>query len=134
MPYSTYEDLVATIGEDELTRLTGGTEPDLDKINNAIKNADCLIDAYTFGKCSIDEANIPDLIRKISVDLALVILSENYYHFSELSNTMIRKRRDSISLLQELSKGKITPVEEGCGSAIKVITNKLSLKGYENEY
>jgi phage gp36-like protein len=134
MPYSTYEDLVATIGEDELTRLTGGTEPDLDKINNAIKNADCLIDAYTFGKCRIDDENIPDLIRKISVDLTLVILSENYYHFSELSNTMIRKRRDSISLLQELSKGKITPVEEGCGSTIKVITNKLTLKGYENEY
>lgn len=133
MPYSTIEDIVALIGNDELARITDSEPPDEDKIQTAINQADSLIDAYTFGKCNIDSENIPPFINKISCDLTSVILSENYYRFNELPNATIRLKRQSISLLEDIAKGKLSVNNDNLPTTIHIITNKLKNHEDENE-
>jgi phage gp36-like protein len=133
MPYSTIEDIQMLIGAAELARLTDSEPPDEDKIQTAINQADSLIDAYTYGRCIIDAENIPPFINKISCDLTSVILSENYYRFNELPNATIRLKRQSISILEDIAKGKLLVNFENLPTTIQIITNKLKNHEVENE-
>lgn len=124
MAYSNNDDLLISINSSELARITGGSEIDYDKVNQARSNADSIIDAYLFSRISIDMEDIPNLLCKISVDLTLVNLFENYYSFSDVPNTIQRKRRDSINLLRDIALSKINLYPEN-SNKILVIKNKV---------
>lgn len=107
MAYSTYNDILANFGEDELSKVTSSESPDTDKIANTIVIADSYIDAYLIGRVNINQEQVPDIIRKISSDLAYVLLCEYYYSYLDTPNSVIRMKRDIFELLSAFANGSI---------------------------
>ncbi|MBX3043897.1 MAG: DUF1320 domain-containing protein [Candidatus Kapabacteria bacterium] len=128
MSYSDITDISELIGESELIRLTGSDPPDESKILAAIGFADSLINAYTYGRVTIPTVEVPPLINKISADLAIVLLSENYYRFNELPNTLLRLKIQSFKLLEDIAMGKISI---GDRQNIFKITNMITEKNHD---
>lgn len=124
MAYSNNDDLFICISSSELARITGGSEIDYDKVNQARNSGDSIIEAYLFGRIKLDLDNIPMIINKISIDLTIVNLFENYYSFSDIPNTIQRKKRDSINLLKEIALSKINIFPQN-SNKILVQTNKV---------
>lgn len=123
MPYSNNNDLINSIGSDELARITGGSSINTEMTDLARENADAIIDGYLFGRVGLDIDNIPELILKLSVDLTIVNLSENYYRLGDVPNTIIRKKRDSITILKDIASGKIIIGSDTTSESIISITN-----------
>jgi phage gp36-like protein len=126
MAYSSLTDLVNSISEEELIRLCGGEEIDEDKISIVLNFAQSLIDAYLFGKCEINNDDIPPLLKNISNDLAIITLSEWFYNFSELPNSIIRKKRETYNLLKDISTGKLNPLNTERHESIKILIKNIS--------
>lgn len=128
MSYCTVEGIVGILGEEEIQRLTN-LETDYEvRVQLAIDFADSLINGYLFNRQKIDENNIPVIINKISTELAIVILAENYYRFTEMPNSLIRQKRACISQLEDIAKGKISMFDNLPNSSIHFISNKIMEK------
>jgi phage gp36-like protein len=73
MAYCIQDDLLKMIPIAELAELTAesGTEPDSEVVAEAVAKADGEIDAYLGVRYSLPLAEVPALVRSLSVDLAL---------------------------------------------------------------
>lgn len=125
MAYSQILDMINSFGSDELAKITSNNPPDEYKINTAIAYSDSLIDAYSYGRCDFNKLDVPLLIKKISSDLAYVILCEYYYSYNELPNAVSRLKQTSFQLLDNIAKGHIAADTSNSSSKIIRITNKI---------
>ncbi|GAH73345.1 unnamed protein product, partial [marine sediment metagenome] len=76
MAYCTKTDILLEIPETVIARLTddsGGSPPAVDepRVARAIANADAVIDASCESSYTVPFVTVPNLIRKISVDLSI---------------------------------------------------------------
>ena len=109
MAYSTIDDIRALLPEDELLRLTddeGLGSVDTARVDAAIARADADIDSYCAARYSVPVSPVPQLLRNISVDLAVYDL----YSRTVISMPEARGRRhhDARRHLEGIAKGQAT--------------------------
>lgn len=106
--YFTNQDLAAELTTVNLTRVTGGDTIDYDVVNNARANAEALVNSYLNGRYPVPfEGEIDPIVKKISIDLAIVNLYENDRITGILPDTVKYRRNNAIALLEKLQKGDI---------------------------
>lgn len=131
MPYSTLDDIQALLPEDVLLSLTddeGMGVINQTRIDEAVAQADAEVDAYCGGRYVVPVDPVPDLMRKLSVDLAIY----NLYSRAVQSMPDVRSERyrNAIRQLEGIAKGSISlgvatvpgPADTGSGAE----TNKAT--------
>lgn len=73
MPYCTQDDLLSLVPEFEMASLTteGGEVPDATVMADCISRADAEIDGYLGIRYQVPLSPVPDLVKAMSVDLAI---------------------------------------------------------------
>lgn len=137
MDYSTLDDLKEQLSEDELIGLTDDADAgviDTSVTDRAISDANAVIDGYCKTKYTVPLEPVPDIIRKISVDLAI------YNLFSRKGDVIpemrIERYKNAIKFLEHISIGKITlgvdtpaPSTDGGPEATKKKTDRIFTMG-----
>ncbi len=106
MAYCTLTNLKNSISEDQLIQLTDDDdhgEIDTDKIDAAIAKADSKINGYCGKKYSVPFVIVPDVVRDLSVDIAV------YNLFSRRGAADGERRdqyQDAIKFLEGVASGK----------------------------
>jgi phage gp36-like protein len=109
MGYSTLDDINGQISEEDLIHLTD--DAGVDAVDNAviaraISDADAEIDSYCANRYSTPFSTVPDMIRKISVDMAI------YHLFSRraLAVPDVRQKRydNAVRFMRDVSNGRIS--------------------------
>lgn len=121
MTYCTQTDIETLIPMKELAELTteSGDTPDSSVIDAIISKAESEIDSYASACYVTPFASIPDIIRSLSVDMAI------YHLYSRRSAVPIIRRtryEDAIQFLGDVVAGKCNIVGAGGGE----ISNKSS--------
>ena len=141
MAYCTKEDILEQLPEQELITLTddaGTGTVDEDVVNRAITDADATIDAYCQGRYALPLNPVPEMIRKLSVDIAI------YNLYSRRNDVMpdVRTERykNAIRFLERVAEGKIqlgasTPQPESTANSVNLtsderIFNRENMGGY----
>jgi len=107
MSYSTLSDILKGISEEELAELTaesGGT-PDAALVTEAIAKADAEIDAYCGLRYQVPFSPVPEMVRSLSVDLAISHLFTRRNLKDEVRR---QKYEDAVKFLDRVSKGTAT--------------------------
>lgn len=127
MAYCTQSDIQNQISEDELIQLTDDSDEgavDADILARAVADADTVIDSYCGTKYSVPFSTVPDMVRKLSVDIAIY----NLYSRRMGAPDERKDRYDkAISFLRDVAKGMCllgadTPAEDGdAGCDITVV-------------
>jgi phage gp36-like protein len=106
MAYCTQADILKQLDEEILIQLTdddGAGVVDSGNVDRAIADADEEMDGYLSVKYSLPFPTTPNLVRKISVDLAICNL------YSRRDDTMPETRKDNcdkvVKMLDKLAKG-----------------------------
>lgn len=110
MNYSTDDDILLEISEEELARLTGdstGMTVDYDQIELARNASDELITSYISNKYTITESFSNPLITKLSVDLTIAALYEQAKKNTMLPETIAARKKGALSILERIRKGEI---------------------------
>ena len=108
MPYCTQSDILKQIAEAAVIQLTddSGTGAIVTAVvTAAIADADAEIDAYCSGRYPVPFSPVPDMVRKLSVDIAIYNL---FSRRAEITIGEDRKGRydNSIRFLRDVSQGK----------------------------
>lgn len=143
MPYCTQDDLLKLVPEAEMATLTtdaGETEPDAAVMADAIAKADAEIDGYLGIRYQVPLDPVPDLVKAISVDLAIYNLHKRR-PLMQMPETCRMVYGDRISFLKAVVAGNATigataaapstvsqDVEE-IGSSTRIFSDD-SLKGF----
>ncbi|MBI9092298.1 MAG: DUF1320 domain-containing protein [Desulfobacterium sp.] len=105
MAYCTLDDIKAMVDEDELISLTD----DFDtgsvvtvKVDSAIKDADALIDSYLVRQYSVPMDSVPDMVKKLSVDIAVYNI---YSRRGRTSDTVEKRYNDAVKFLKDVARG-----------------------------
>ena len=108
MPYCTKDDLLKKRSQDELIQLTDdeGTGFIVDSIiMKNISEADGEIDSYCKKKYNLPFNPVPEIINKLSVDIAIYNL---YSRRQDLTNEVVIKRYDdAIKFLKDIARGLV---------------------------
>lgn len=142
MPYSTLTDLEKLIPEAVIIQLTDDENAgsvNQARVDEAIAQADAEIDSYCGGRYTVPFVTVPDIARKISVDIAIYNLYSR--KVEEIPQTRAERYKNSIRQLGDIATGKITigepeaDVPEAGGvqtntTADDRIFTKDSLKGF----
>lgn len=115
MPYCTLTDIVKAIPEENLIQLTddeGRGVMDNSKIEEAINYAEQLIDGYLRGRYSVPLNPVPELIRRLAVDLAVFFLYSRRFELN-MPESMLERKRECIRLLEHIQQGKVLLGIEG---------------------
>lgn len=119
MAYSVLNDLKKLIPEETLIQLTddeGYGITNQTRIDEAIAQADAEIDSYCGGKYSVPfAAPAPDIIKKISVDIAIYNLYSR--RVEVIPETRTERYKNAIRQLEGISKGVISIGEDPAPSA-----------------
>ncbi len=110
MNYSTDDDILLEMSEEELARLTGdstGVTVDCEQIESARNASDELITSYLSNKYIITDLFTNPLITKISVDLTIAVLYEQSKKTSMLPETIAARKKSALSILERIRKGEI---------------------------
>lgn len=111
MPYCTLDDLKKSIPEANIIQLTDDTGTggaiDQTKVDEAIAYAGQLIDGYLRGRYSLPLNPVPELIKHLSVDLAVFHLYSRRFEL-EMPESMMAKYKNAIKLLEQIQKGLVT--------------------------
>lgn len=102
MAYSDKDYFLTKINEDTLDTLTGEED---DNLTSAIADADSLIDSYLRTIVSVPIDDPPDIIRRISYDIAIFYLHDRI-QYSDIPDFVRDKYDAAISFLKDLSSGK----------------------------
>ena len=124
MAYSTESDMIKALPEETIEELTDdeqSSEIHSPFVVEAISKADGEIDAYLVNRYTTPLAvPIPDIIRGISVDIAIYYLYKR--RVEEIPETRVMSYKDSIRTLRDIRDGKmplpITEEEEATASDI----------------
>jgi len=107
--YCTLEDIKKAISEKNLIELTddqGGGAIDTEKVQDAIEYAEQLINGYLRGRYPIPLEPVPELIRRLAVDIAVYQLYSRRFEL-DMPESMIQRRKETIKLLELIQAGKI---------------------------
>lgn len=141
MAYSTLTDIKELLPEETLIQLTdddGLGSVDQTKIDKAIAQADAGINAYCGKLYTIPFSTVPEVINKLSVDIAI-------YHLYSRRDVMpeIRGERykDAMRQLSDISRGVISlgvdpaPASTGSGVNINIKSNdRIFSRGTMDEF
>ena len=127
MAYCTSDDIKKIINEDVLTQLTDDENLGVigaEKVDEAIANADSMVDGYAASRYLTPFSPVPRLIHIISIDIAIYNLYSRRENVPEIRE---KRYKDAVKLLDRLADGKLTigevdqPVVESSG-VIKTTT------------
>ncbi len=107
MAYCTQADILNQLPEEELIELTDDANAgvvDEDVVTRAIADADAEINGYC-SRYSLPLSPVPDMIRKISVDLAVFNL---YSRLQEPPDQVKTRRASGASFLKDVSRGTVS--------------------------
>ncbi len=129
MAYSELSDLLKEFNYDELAKLSGDSSGQLineERINYAINNADAVIDSYLYGRYIIPLTEpVDNIIRKISVDLAIFHLYEYIYRYGSVPASTTWRRINAFKMLKDIQKGDlILQLAESVFPPPPIISNK----------
>ncbi|MBM4159117.1 MAG: DUF1320 domain-containing protein [Ignavibacteria bacterium] len=102
--YSTKEDFLKRVSEDDLNSLTDKED---DNLEEAINTADSIIDGYLsniFSELPLDDT--PKIITQISIDIALYNLHSRL-QYKDIPDHISKKYEGSIKLLEKIASGEI---------------------------
>jgi len=110
MPYSTIDDVRELLPEAEIVRLTddeGLGVAGVSRVSEAIAQADSEIDGYCGGRYSVPVQPVPDLLKKLSVDMAIY----NLYSRAVLvmPGARAERYRNAVRQLEGISRGLVFP-------------------------
>jgi len=109
MPYSTLTDIKKLIPEETVIQLTDDENTGAvveSRVTEAIAQADAEIDSYCGGRYTVPFATVPDIVKKISVDIAIYNLYSR--KVEELPETRSDRYKNAIRQLEGISKGLIS--------------------------
>lgn len=95
------------------------------RVVDAIRRADTLIDGYISGRYSLPFQTTPDLVKDISVNLAVCELySRN--HEAVLPEAIAARRKDNIKTLENIQKGLVVLHEPAKTEPAEILVNKTA--------
>lgn len=106
MAYCTQADITEQIPEAELIQLTDDGDlgvVDADAVARAIADADAEIDGYCGDRYTVPFSTVPDMIRKLSVDIAVYNL---YSRRTGAPENRQKRYDDAVKFLERVSDGK----------------------------
>lgn len=104
MSYCTQDDILEQLDEDVLIQLTDDDNVgvvDDDVVTRAIADADALIDSYCGTRCPVPFSTVPDIIRKLSVEIAIYHL---YGRRRGAPEDRQKRYDDAVKFLENVSK------------------------------
>lgn len=107
--YSTLTDLKKLIPETVIIQLTDDEDTgsvNQARVDEAIAQADAEIDSYCGGRYTVPFTTVPDIARKISVDIAIYNLYSR--KVEEIPETRSERYKNAIRQLGDIASGKIT--------------------------
>lgn len=114
MAYSTQSDLLEQISEDELIELTDDAAAgvvDTDAVTRAIVDADAEIDGYCGKRHTVPFTTVPEIIRKLSVDLSIFNLYARRSHL-EVPDSRQKRYDAAIRFLRDVARGIVSLGED----------------------
>jgi len=125
MPYCTLDDIKALLPEDVLIQLAddeGLGVVNQTRVDEAVAQSDAEIDSYCGGRYQVPVAPAPELLKKLSVDIAIY----NLYSRTVMTMPEVRgeRYRNAIRQLEGIAKGLISlgvgstpePADSGSGA------------------
>jgi len=109
MPYSTLDDIKKLIPEAVLIQLTddeGLGSVNQARIDEAIKQADAEINSYCGSRYTVPFTAVPDLVRKLSVDIAIYNIYSR--HMEVMPETRAERFKSAIRHLEAVAKGLVS--------------------------
>lgn len=119
------------MSENELARLTGdstGESIDTSMAEAAIASAESLIDAYLYGRYQVPIEEPEEIIKQISVKIAIFNLFSNKFRGSFVPNEVLASKLEAMSLLEGVFSGKIRL--RAAARNVGIITNNRFKKRY----
>lgn len=108
MAYSTLTDITKLIPEESVRQLTddeGLGEVNQARVAEAIAQADAEIDSYCCGRYTVPFASVPDVVRKLSADIAIYNLYSR--KVEEIPSARAERYKGAIRLLDGIARGLI---------------------------
>ena len=136
--YITLDDLKDLLSEEELIQLsddnnTGAVDEEI--VNRAIEDASSEIDAYLTAKMDVPLSYVPQIIKKLCVDIAVYNLFSRRLQ-DEMSENIRIRYQDAIKLLKMIAEGKLE-ITGGVGVKAKGYVKKggrvfsrVTMKGF----
>jgi phage gp36-like protein len=118
MPYSTVTDIKKLLPEELLIQLTDDENTETvnsSRVNEAIAQADAEIDSYCGIKYSVPFTTVPDIVKKISVDITIYNLYSR--RVEVIPETRADRYKNAIRQLEGISKGLISIGEDPAPAA-----------------
>lgn len=109
MPYSTLDDVRKLIADESLIQLTDDEAMgviDQNRVEEAIRQADAEIDSYCGERYSVPFSTVPEIVKKISVDIAIYALYSR--RVEEVPAVRAERYRSAVRQLEGISKGVIS--------------------------
>ena len=109
MSYSSLDDIKKLIPEETIIQLTDDENlgfVNQSRIDEAIAQADAEIDSYCGGRYTVPLSPVPDIIRKISVDIAIYNLYSR--RVEVIPETRAERYKNAIRQLEGIAKGTIS--------------------------
>lgn len=126
MAYATLRNIIERYGEDDLLTAAdrdGDDQLDSAAVDRALSDASAEIDTYLATRYALPVPYIPEILKRLCVDITLYRLA-----FNAVGNSEERRRRyeDAVALLVRISKGDVslglgvqaTPRSKGSGVVI----------------
>lgn len=113
--YCRIEDIRQYLTEEDLVQLTndrGTGTVDMQKVEQAISYAGGLINAYLRGRYSVPLSPVPELVKKLCVELAVYELYSRRLCLS-MPEGLVERRKEIIKLLEHIQKGFVKLGIEG---------------------
>jgi len=137
MGYSTLDDIKKVLPEAAILQLTDDDDEgaiDEGKVSEAIAAADAEIDAYCAGRYSVPFESVPDLVKKLSVDLAVYNLYCRKVETvpdakKDRYNNAMRMLRDIAAGKSSLMVGETEVADSGGPEATKAAAERIFTKG-----
>jgi len=107
--YCALDDLKKLIPEEALIALTddeGLGSVNQPRIDEAVKQADAEIDSYCGGRYAVPFTTVPEIIKKLSVDIAIYNLYSR--RVEEIPETRAERYKNAIRQLEGITKGGIS--------------------------
>lgn len=115
--YCSLDDILGQIPKEKLIDLSNDNEPvtdgegnptfNMDNIQLAIDNAGSEIDGYASARYPVPFSPVPQVIRKLAVDIAIYNLFSRKWTAEEDDN-IVRRYKNAIRLLERIASGQVS--------------------------
>jgi phage gp36-like protein len=109
MAYCTLDDIKKLIPEEVIVQLTDDEDAgsvDQARVDEAIAQADAEVDSYCGGRYSVPFSAVPEVVKKLSVDIAVYNLYSRTVQ--EIPEVRRERYRNAIRQLEGISKGLVS--------------------------